>query len=121
MNSSVRPRWPFCVFPIVLFLFAAFLAWYIPSYASIRFSLTDAHLSLETSQGRERKQEAEFAQVQAELPSVRERMEELAPQAAQAEAEIAELKARRKELRKQKEALASTDGSLTSPLEDHHE
>ena len=48
-------------------------------------------------------------------------MEELAPQAARAEAEIAELKARRKELRKQKEALAATDGSLTSPLEDHHE
>ena len=97
------------VFPLLcalfLFVFALFMIWYIPSMSSLRASTADTRQSLETSRGRENKQQSEYDRAVEELPEVQARLEEMKPLAAQAEENVSVLKARRKELRAEKNAL----------------
>lgn len=86
-------------FALLLLLFSLFLFWYRITVSDLRFQLEDTQISLETSYGRERKQQKEYDEVQAALPAERKKLEELLPKVSQAEREVAELKARRKELR----------------------
>ena len=48
------------LFVLVMLLCVLFIAWYLPTVSSMRFRLQDANVSLETSQGRERKQHPRF-------------------------------------------------------------
>ena len=89
----------------VLFAFSAFMAWYIPSMASIETKTADTRLSLETSRGRENKQQDEYDKAVTELPEVKEQLSAAQPQAQAAEEKVAALKARRKELRAEKQEL----------------
>ena len=93
----------FCA--MFLFVFALFMIWYIPSMSSLRASTADTRQSLETSRGRENKQQSEYDRAVEELPEVRARLEEIKPLAAQAEETVSVLKARRKELRAEKKDL----------------
>ena len=93
------------VFACVLLLFCLALIVWVPLRGILDARLTEASLSLETSQGRERKQEYEYAQVSEELPATRARLEETQPLADAAAEEVAALKARRKELRAEKKHL----------------
>lgn len=86
-------------FAVLLLFFSLFLFWYGISVSGLRFQLEDTQISLETSYGRERKQQKEYDEVQAALPAARKELEELLPKVSQAEKEVAELKALRKELR----------------------
>ena len=53
-----------------MLLFVVFLIWYLPSVGQRRFMLEDVRKSLETSQGRERKQQYEYDETVAALPEV---------------------------------------------------
>lgn len=95
----------FTVFIIFMLVFVLFLAWYIPAVSQRGFQLQDIEKSLETSQGRERKQQYEYDKVIAEIPEVQAELNQVTPQTDSAEQEVAELKARRKELRSEKKNL----------------
>ncbi len=92
-------------FVLLLFLFVAFMSWYIPSAASLHSRTEETRQSLDTSMGRERKQQEEYNRAVEELPLVQEELKEKAPLAVQAEEKVAALKARRKALRSEKEEL----------------
>ena len=93
------------VFVVIMFLCALFLAVIQPLSTLRAASLADVRLSLETSQGRERKQQHEYEEVQEELPKTRQELAEVQPQAEEAAQRVAELKERRKALREEKKAL----------------
>ena len=93
----------FCV--VFFFVFAAFMAWYIPSISSVRSKTVQTQRDLETSRGREEKQQAEYNKAVEELPVVRAELLEKAPASEEALKTIEDLKTRRKELRAEKKAL----------------
>ena len=95
------------LFTAVMLAFCLFLVWFIPTRASLDFSLSDIDKSLETSYGRERKQQAEYDAVTTELPRVRAELEAIQPQADAAAADVAALKEARKTLRAEKAELES--------------
>lgn len=99
----------YCV--VFFFIFAAFMAWYIPSMSSVRSKTAETRQNLETSEGRERKQQAEYDKAVEELPLVQADLEEKNPLADAAEQTVSDLKARRKELRSEKEKLEKEAGS----------
>ena len=92
-------------FTIVLVLCCLFLVWLVPTRSNLDFQLADIEKSLNTSHGRERKQQYEYDEVVAELPRVRAELAQTQPLADEAAADVAELKAKRKTLRAEKEAL----------------
>ncbi len=91
------------VFPAVFaaVMLLCVLIWFalVPMRAVLRFQQDDLALSLETSQGRERKQQYEYEKVTQDLPATRQELAELQPKTDAAVAEVTELKALRKELR----------------------
>ena len=93
------------IFAAVMLLFSLGLALWIPLRARLDFQLADTRLSLETSQGRERKQQMEYDQVSEELPKVRAELAETQPLAEAAAAKVKALKETRKELRARKKML----------------
>ena len=60
---------------VFLFVFAAFMVWYIPSMSSLQTKITDTRQSLETSRGRENKQQDEYDKAQEEAKEAREATE----------------------------------------------
>ncbi len=93
------------VLTCVMLVFCLFLGWYIPSRGELDFQLADIELSLETSYGREKKQQFEYDEVTAELPLTRAELAETQPLADEAEAAVTALKEERKALRAEKKAL----------------
>lgn len=90
---------------VILFLFSAFMIWYIPSMSSLQASLNETRQNLETSRGREGKQIDEYNKAVSDLPVVKAELENTAPLATEAEQTVSDLKARRKELREEKKKL----------------
>jgi chromosome segregation ATPase len=90
---------------VILFLFSAFMIWYIPSMSSLQASLNETRQNLETSRGREGKQMDEYNKAVSDLPVVKAELENTAPLATEAEQTVSDLKARRKELREAKKKL----------------
>ena len=90
---------------ICLFVFAAFMAWYNVSSASLRAKTAETTQLLETSRGREERQWSEYNQAQEALPLTQKELDEKKPLADEAEARVAALKEKRNELRKEKQAL----------------
>lgn len=103
------------LFTVIMLLTVAVLAVSVPLYASLDFQLEDIGLSLETSQGRERKQEAEYDRVAVALPAARAELETLQPQADESAARVTELKALRKTLRAQKAELEAAATAASVP------
>ena len=104
MNKN-RSRILAACFTLILLFCVLFLAWYAPSASRRTFDLNDIEKSLETSKGRERKQQNEYNDVVAEIPVIREKIDQIKPDLAAAELENKELKAERKELRARKKEL----------------
>ncbi len=90
---------------VILFLFSAFMIWYIPSLSSLQASLNETRQNLETSRGREGKQMDEYNKAVSDLPVVKAELENTAPLATEAEQTVSDLKARRKALREEKKKL----------------
>ena len=112
------------IFVLIMFFCVMVYIWYIPAMNSMQFSLQEAHTSLETSQGRERKQTAEYDQVQQKILDARNRLELLLPEAEavrkQKDAQIAEkkaLKQRKSELEAQLAEKKSTAPSANEQEE----
>ena len=95
----------FCV--VFFFIFAAFMAWYLPSMSSVRSKTVQTQRDLETSRGREEKQQAEYDKAVSELPLIKAELQEKQPLAEEALKTVEDLKIRRKELRAEKKSLES--------------
>ena len=93
------------LFVLVMLCFILFTVWYIPALGKLSFQIQDVQSSLETSKGRERKQQHEYDETAAEIPVVRNEIQRITPQAEAAKEEVASLKAERKRLREEKKAL----------------
>ena len=106
------------VFSCVMLVFVLFMLWYVPSVSSRRFELADAELSLETSRGRERKQQYEYDQATAEFDPVRAELADVQPKTDAAEQKVKELKELRRELRQEKKELESR---LNAPAQEGKE
>ena len=106
------------VFTCVMLVFVLFMLWYVPSVSSLHFELADAELSLETSQGRERKQQYEYDQTVEGFEPVRDELAQVQPQTDAAKQKVNELKALRKELRQEKKDLESR---LNDPVQEGKE
>ncbi len=89
----------------VFFLFSVFMIWYLPSMSSVRSKADETRRNLETSIGREGKQQDEYDKAVAELPLVLEELKEKEPLAEKAEQTVSDLKARKKELIAEKKKL----------------
>ena len=111
------------VFSFVMLVFVFFLIWHIPSRANLNFQLADTEISLDTSHGRERKQQTEYDQVVAQLPLTQAELEEALPLADEAVAKVAALKKERSALREEKkrleEMLAGQSSDGTKEDSDH--
>ncbi len=112
------PRFPLLFACIMLFLALIWMI-LIPYRSVLSFQQEDLVLSLETSYGRERKQQHEYDEVTVKLPETREELEQLQPQAEAVQEEVAELKALRKELRaklkKLRESADQASGQEETP------
>lgn len=93
------------VFALVMILFVLFIIWYLPSAGELRFRIDDIGKSIETSRGRERKQQHEYDETVSAIPKVQAEIDRVRPLADTAALEITELKAERKRLRAVKKAL----------------
>lgn len=93
------------LFSLLMLFCVVFLIWYLPSIGERRFRLEDVRKSLETSQGRERKQQYEYDETVAAIPQTEAELERIVPLAEAAQKEVRELKKERKQLRKEKKEL----------------
>ena len=109
------------IFTVVMIFFVLFVSWYLPSVGTRKFLLEDVQKSLETSQGRERKQQAEYDQTVAALPEVEAELERIIPLAEAAKEDVRSLKSLRKELRQEKKNLEATTVQLTEQEGNDHE
>ena len=92
-------------FTVVMLVFVLFLVWYIPSVSQRSFLLRDAQQSLETNQGRERKQQYEYDKVSAEIPELRAELDQVLPETEAAQQELETLREQKKKLKKEKKEL----------------
>lgn len=106
-------------FVAVMLACALFLSWYIPAAAGLRFRIDDLEISLDTSRGRERKQQAEYDQVVKDIPETRAKLDEALPLAQAAEEEVAALKAEKKKLKEEKKALEAGAAGAAEEAEGH--
>lgn len=93
------------LFSLFMLVFVLFLIWYLPAIGERRFRLEDVKKSLETSQGRERKQQYEYDETVAAIPETEAELERIAPLVEAAQNEVRELKKERKALKKEKKEL----------------
>jgi len=108
------------VFSLIMLICVLFLIWYLPAVSERRFQLEDIQKSLETSQGRERKQQHEYEETVAAIPEVQAELDRVLPLAEAAQQEVKSLKAERKTLREQKKVLESPSSSPeTREVDDH--
>lgn len=101
------------LFAVIMLMCVLFIAWYLPAVSQRRFQLNDIQKSLETSQGRERKQQSEYDETVASIPAVEAELERVLPLAESAKEEVKSLKKERKTLRAEKKELESTGLSDT--------
>ena len=101
MKRSALP----VLFSLVMMFCVLFLIWYLPAVAQLRFDLADTQKSLETSLGRERKQQYEYDETVAAIPVTEAELERLAPLVESAQKEVKELKKERRKLRNEKKKL----------------
>ena len=97
------PRSVLYIFVILMGICTLILIWQVPASTSMEFSISEARLSLETAQGRERKQQSEYDRTLENIQAAKEQLEALTPQheevLAARDAQVAE----RKELKARKE------------------
>ena len=101
----------------VLLCFAFFLAWHHVSDAALRFNLADTELMLETSYGRERKQNKEHEDYLESITKAEEKLALLLPQVEAADAESTSLKETRKQLRAERDQLLASQPDKTDPAD----
>lgn len=109
------------IFAVIMLLFVLFVAWYLPAVGQVRFQLDDAGKSLETSRGRERKQQHEYDEVVAAIPEVQAELDSILPLSTSAAEEVKKLKAERKQLRERKKELEAAQNTEAAEGDQSHE
>ena len=99
------------LFTVIMLACVMFIVWYLPAVSQRRFQLVDVQKSLETSLGRERKQQSEYDETVASIPEVEAELERVLPLTEAVKEEVKALKKERKALRKEKREL---EGSVVS-------
>lgn len=107
------------LFSVVMLICVFFLVWYLPSVGMRRFKLEDVQKSLETSQGRERKQQHEYDETVAAIPETEAELERILPLSEAAREEVRQLKKERKQLRQEKKELEGSDSSGAGEVADN--
>ncbi len=97
-------------FAAVMLLFSLTTAAWTVVRKDLDFRLEDTRMSLETSRGRERKQQMEYDQVAEALPRTRAELAEVQPRADAAAEKVKALKEKRKALREEKKRLEAEAG-----------
>ena len=100
-----QSRWFLCLFAVLMGLCTLVLIWQVPASSSMAFRLSEAQLSLETAQGRERKQQAEYDRAVEDIQAAKEQLEAIMPQHEEVQAARDAQVAERKELKAKKEEL----------------
>ena len=113
-----KRSWISLLFTLVMLLFVAFIVWYLPAVHEITFQIQDVQKSLETSQGRERKQQREYDETAAAIPEIQAELDRIIPQSESAKQEAQSLKEERKKLRKEKDELEKQLDSSDSKEDD---
>ena len=103
------------LFSLLMLICVLFLIWYLPAIGERRFRLEDVRKSLETSQGRERKQQYEYDETVAAIPEAEAELMRIAPLAEAAQQEVKALKKERTQLRKEMKELE--DSASVDPQE----
>lgn len=107
------------LFSIVMLICVLFHLWYIPAVTNRTFVLNDVQKQLETSRGRERKQQFEYDETVAAIPEAEAELERILPLSEAAQQEVKALKKERKKLRNEKKELQGTDSSENPEVTDH--
>ena len=100
-----QSRWFLCLFFFFFVICTLILIWEVPASSSMAFRLSEAQLSLETAQGRERKQQAEYDRAVQDIQDAKEQLEAITPQHGEVQAARDAQVAERKELKARKEEL----------------
>ena len=98
-------------FTFVMLICVVFIVWYLPAVSQRHFQLDDIQKSLETSLGRERKQQSEYDETVSSIPLVEAELEQVLPQTEAAKIEVKALKKERKALRNKKKELENAVSS----------
>ena len=115
-SRSVLP----VLFSLLMLICVLFIVWYLPSVGERRFLLQDVQKSLETSIGRERKQQHEYDETVAALSEVQKDLDRILPLAEAAKAEVKALKEERNGLREEKKQFeAQHDSPVSQEVEVH--
>ena len=93
------------LFVAAMLIVCVLLALFAVDQVRLRAQIDDLTLSLETSRGREARQNHEYDEVVAALPEARAELERVAPLAEAAKAEENELRQQRKDIRAENAAL----------------
>ncbi len=107
------------LFTLIMLIFVLFVVWYLPAVGQRRFQIEDLRKSLETSQGRERKQTNEYNETVVAIPEIQSELDRLLPQAEEAKQLVNDLKAERKKLREEKKELESQHSSGSAEVKDN--
>ncbi len=99
------------LFSLVMFICVLFLVWYIPAVHDLSFRINDVRISLEMSQGRERKQQNEYDEAAAAIPETDAELARLAPLCDKAQEEVQALKGEKKKLKEEKKSLTEGKSS----------
>ncbi|MCH5287233.1 MAG: hypothetical protein J1E43_07410 [Christensenellaceae bacterium] len=105
MREERCPGWFRVLFVAAMLLVCALLAFFAVEQVRLRAQIDDLTLSLETSRGREARQNHEYDEAMAALPGARAELERVQPLAEAAKAEEQELRQQRKDIRAENAAL----------------
>lgn len=111
MNKPL-PRLFTAVMVAVLLLCSAVVAFTLFHHAAVTEQITQVQANLDAVRGRLRKQQAEYAQYQEELPLILAQLEAVQPDAQAAYDQEQALRQQRKELRAENSALADELAAL---------
>ena len=102
--KSRHSRFPILFVSVMLFC-VLFMIWYLPALNERLFTLQDVRQSIETSRGRERKQQYEYDQTVAAIPEIQAELDRVIPLEEEADRVVQALKDERKQLRQKKKDL----------------
>ena len=93
------------LFALIMFFCVLFLVWYIPAVHALTFRINDVRISLEMSQGRERKQQNEYDEAAASILETETELARLTPLCDTVREEVQALKEEKKRLKEEKKSL----------------
>lgn len=117
MREERCPGWFRALFVAAMLLMCAALAFFAVDQVRLRAEIADLTISLETSRGREARQNHEYDEVVAALPEAKAALERAQPLAEAAKAQETELRQQRKDIRAENAALEEQIAAAQAELD----